>query len=192
MRMNRDEQTDKVSMEEASKALASASRRIALLHMAYARALVDELGEEAGTKLISRVIKDYAIKIGEKTKAEVMEKGYPPTPENFGRGDSYAIADFPGMHTGKDVLEVDGKKRFRALGCVLGEVWKEYGEEKLGRLYCYMDTAKYMGYDPQYKYVHVKALPDGDDLCEFEIKETTRQEREDFAAKDRDWFHMDK
>ena len=181
-----------ISTEQAGKALASASRRIALLHLAYAKAIVKELGEERGTRLISEAIKDYAVKIGNKTKEEVEAKGLETIPENFGAGDSYALPDFPGMHSGRETVEKeDGTRRFRAYGCVLGEVWREYGEEKLGRLYCYMDTAKYMGYNPHYKYVHIKAVPEGDECCEFEIRRTTAREREDFETEGRDWFYMD-
>lgn len=181
-----------IDREEAEQALASASRRIALLHLAYARAIMKELGEEQGTRLVSEAIKDYARKIGEKTKVEVGAKGLETSPENFEQGDSYRLPDIPGMHSGKETVEApDGTQRFRAYGCVLGEVWKEYGEEKLGRLYCYMDTAKYMGYNPLYKFVHTKALPDGDDCCEFRIQPTTAQEREDFLTEGREWFHMD-
>ncbi len=188
-----DNQTAVIDREEAGKALASASRRIALLHLAYAKAIIKELGEERGTRIVSEAIKDYARKIGEKTKAEVEAKGLNTTPENFEKGDSYALPDFPGMHSKRETVEAaDGTQRFRAYGCVLGEVWREYREERLGRLYCYMDTAKYMGYNPRYKFVHLKALPDGDACCEFQIQETTSREREDFLTEGRDWFHMDR
>lgn len=181
-----------IGIDQAGKALASASRRIALLHLAYAKAITKELGEEQGKRLISEAIKDYAVKIGNKTREEVEAKRLETVPENFGAGDSYALPDFPGMNSARETVEgADGTKRSRVHGCVLGEVWREYGEEKLGRLYCYMDTAKFMGYNPHYKYVHIKALPDGDDCCEFEIRRTTAAEREDFSAEGRDWFYMD-
>jgi hypothetical protein len=80
----------------------------------------------------------------------------------------------------------------RAYKCALGEVWKEYGEEKLGRLYCYVDPAKYMAYNPNYKLVHIKALPDGDDYCELTVRPTTEQERKDFSSEKKDWRYIDK
>lgn len=181
-----------ISLSRARKALASVSRRVALLHLAYAKAIIRELGRERGTRIISEALKDYAAKIGEKTKHEVLAKGLEPTPENFGQGDTYNLPDFPGMHTGQEVVEVGGEKRFRAYDCILAEVWREYGEDELGRLYCYMDTAKFMGYNPHYKFVHLKAKPDGDEYCEFTIKSTTEQERSDFATEGKDWFYMDK
>jgi predicted hydrocarbon binding protein len=187
----RQEQQDRVSLSRARKALASVSRRIALLHLAYAKAIIKELGRERGTRVISEALKDYAAKIGEKTKQEVMAKGLEPTPENFGQGDSYTLPDFPGMHSGQEVVEDEGGKQFRAYDCILAEVWREYGEDELGRLYCYMDTAKFMGYNPNYKFVHLKAKPDGDEYCAFKITSTTEQERSDFATEGKDWFYMD-
>ncbi len=96
------------------------------------------------------------------------------------------------MHTGNEDVEVKGEKRHRAYGCMMARVWKEYGEETLGRLYCYVDPAKYMAYNPDYKLGHTKALPDGDEFCEFCIRKTTSKEQEDFASDDRDWLYIDR
>ena len=68
---------------------------------------------------------------------------------------------------------------------------KEYGEEKLGRLYCYVDPAKYMAFNPGFKMIHLKALPDGDGCCEFVVKPTSAKEREDFLDDDKDWTYID-
>jgi len=181
-----------VPLKEAAQAIESASRRIALLHLSYAKTIMAELGSEKGEKLISKAIKDYGTKIGRKTREEVENKGLPPTPENFSKADTYTIPKIPGMHTKRERTEKEGKPLFRAHGCVLGKVWQEYDEEELGRLYCYMDTAKYMAYNLDYKYVHLKALPDGDECCEFTIKNTIRREKDDFQSQDADWFYIDK
>ena len=81
---------------------------------------------------------------------------------------------------------------FRAYGCAMAKVWKEYGEETLGRLYCYVDPAKYMAYNPNYKLAHTHALPDGDSYCEFCIKKTTPQERRAFSSEEKDWQFIDR
>jgi hypothetical protein len=183
---------DVILASEAAAALQSLSRRLALIHLSYARTIIDELGEENGMRLISKAIKDYGSRIGEKTRKEVLEKGLEATPENFGQGDSYALPKFRGLHERLEAGEVEGRIRIKALGCMLAEVWKEYGEERLGRLYCYMDPAKYMAYNKDYKLVHTKTVPDGDECCEFEVKRTTEREKADFFSEDRDWFYIDK
>jgi len=179
-----------VPLDVAKQGIASVSRRLALLHIAYAKAIIDEVGEERGMKIIAKAIKEYGRVIGEKTREEVLNKGLEPIPENFDKGDSYRIPSF-GMHDRIEVVEVEGELRIRAYGCVLAKVWKELGENRLGRLYCYMDIAKYMGYNPKYKLVHVKCVPDGDEYCEFAVRPTTEKERRDFFSKDKEWFYID-
>lgn len=181
-----------VPIDEASKALQSVSRRLGLMHLSYVKTIIEEFGEEKGMEVISKAIKDYAVKIGEKTKEEVLMKGLEPTPENFSKGESYAIPGFPGLHDRLETVEVEGVERIRAYGCILAKIWKEYGEEKLGRLYCYMDPGKFMAYNPNYKFVHIKAIPDGHEFCELEVKHTTEEERRDFFTEDKDWFYIDK
>lgn len=180
-----------VSIEEATHAVEVTARRIALLHLAYARTLVQELGEKKGIELIARAIKDFGVKIGEKTREEVVAQRLKPTIENFGAGKSYAIPRF-GMNDRAETVKVGDELRTRVYGCVLADVWKEYNEEKLGRLYCYVDPAKFMGYDPNYKQIHTQAVPDGDKHCEMAIRQTTEKERHDFASKEKDWLYVDR
>lgn len=180
-----------IPLDEAKREVEITSRRIALLHLSYAKTLVEELGEEKGRELIAKAIKDYGIRIGEKTRKEVLDQGLEPTPENFSAGKSLRIPKF-GMHDRIETVEVDGEPRRRAYGCVLGKLWKEYGEEKLGRLYCYVDPAKYMAYNPNFKLIHIKVVPEGHEYCEFAVRPTTEKERKDFLTKDKDWFYIDK
>jgi hypothetical protein len=175
---------------KAEKEIAATSRRIALLHLSYAKTLVEELGEKKGTELIVKAIKDYGIRIGKKTREEVLSQGLEATPENFSKGEHFAVPSI-GMHSSHEFVEVKGEKRIRAFECVLGQVWREYGEEKLGRLYCYVDPAKYMAYNPKFKLMHTKALPDGDEFCELAVRHTTEKEKSDFTSKDRKWTYID-
>lgn len=181
----------KVDIEKAKEYIAITSRRIALLHLAYAETLVKELGKEKGEKIISKAIKDYGIRVGQKTREEVSKMGLTNDPENFGKGNFFGIPGF-GMHDKIEEYKKDGEDREAAYGCVLAKTWKELGEDKLGRLYCYVDIAKYMAFNPDFKLQHIKAIPDGDELCEFALRRTTEKEKEDFASEDNDWFYIDK
>ncbi len=177
---------EKVTLEEAEEQVRKVCVRLALLHISYARTLVNEFGEKKGKQLILKAIKDYGTRTGEKAKANAAAQGLDNNPANF-------KDDLPsyGMHTGREAVEVDGERRSRAYGCVMGEVWNELGECELGRLYCYVDPAKYMAFNPDFKMIHLKALPDGDQHCELAVRPTTDQEREDFAAEDKDWSYID-
>ena len=191
--MNEKAENEKfVPINEASNALKSIGRRLAIIHLSYARTIINELGEEKGMRIISKAIKDYGVKIGEKTKEEVMKQGLECSPENFSKGESFDLPTFPGTHERLEIIEDEGVTKYCGYGCLSAKVWKEYGEEKLGRLFCYVDPAKFMAYNPKYKLVHSKAIPDGDEYCELQVKPTTEKERKDFLSEDADWFYIDK
>lgn len=176
-----------VTLDDAREQVKRACAKLALLHLSFARTLVDELGEERGKELILKAIKNYGKRIGVKARAEVTAKGLENTPANF-KGDLPRY----GMHERITEVEIDGEKRKRAYGCVMGELWNKLGEGELGRLYCYVDPAKYMAYNPSFKLFHLRALPDGDEYCELAVRSTTDQERKDFATKDKDWSYIDR
>lgn len=178
--------TEMVALDEAKEQVRRVCVRLALLHLSFAKTLINELGEEKGRELILKSIKDYGKRIGEEVKNAAISQGLENKPENYKE-------DLPlyGMHDGLEMVEVDGEKRMRAHGCVMGRVWNELGEGELGRYYCLVDPAKYMAFNPNCKLMHTKALPDGDEYCELVLRKTTEQEKEDFADKDRDWFYID-
>jgi len=184
-----DERT-MITLEDAEHEVMLTSRRIALLHLAFAKTLVAEFGEERGTELVVKAIKAYGTQVGKEARDAVLAQGLELTPENFSVGAARGLPKI-GMHTGRENIEVDGKPRFRAFGCVMGRVWNELGEGKLGRLYCLVDPAKFMAYNPDYVLSHAMALPDGDAYCEFCIRKTTDQEKRDFASDDADWTYID-
>lgn len=175
-----------VSLEEAREQVSKVCRRLGLLHLSFAKTLVEELGEKKGKQLVLKAIKDYGTRIGEEIKATVTNQGLDNNPMNYKE-------DLPlyGMHDRSETVEIDGEKRTRLYGCVMGKVWNELGAGELGRLYCYVDPAKYMGFNPNFKLIHTKALPDGDEYCELALRPTTEQERKDFADKDKDWSYID-
>jgi len=177
-----------VTLKEAEEQVRRVCVRLALLHYAFTKTLVDELGDERGKQLAMNAIKHYGTMIGEEVRERVKAKGLEPTPENYGE-------DLPkyGMHKGREIVYVEGERRSRPFGCAMGEVWRELGPEaaELGRIYCYVDPVKYMAYNPNFKLVHYKAVPDGDEYCELAVKPTTEEEREAFAAQDTDLAALD-
>jgi hypothetical protein len=182
------EKEEMVTLAEAKRQIEVTCERLALLHLAFARTIVDELGEEQGKRLVLKAIKDYGKRVGGQARQKVIAQGLSPLPENYGKA-----ADLPeyGMHEGREQVEIDGERRSRAYGCVMGKVWIEQGEAELGRLYCYVDAAKYMAFNPDFKLIHTKALPDGDDYCELCVRPTSAQEKLDFADDDADWSYID-
>ncbi len=179
-----EEWVDAISMDDAKMQVALASRRLGLLHLAFSEVLVDTLGEEEGRKTIVRAIEEYSRKIGNAKAERARAAGLEASAETF-----FEMGDLPsiGMHEGVEEVEVDGEKRYRAYGCVMGRVWREFGGDSLGRIYCYVDPASSMVFDPRCKFVHTKAIPDGDEYCELVMRPTTDKDRADFESDDTNW-----
>jgi hypothetical protein len=175
-----------ISIEDAKEQVKKACRRLGLLHLSFAKTILEELGEDKGKKLILKAIKEYGTAVGEEAKSKASARGLNNNPANF-------IDDLPayGMHERAEVVKVQGERRTRAFGCVMAGVWNSHHGNKAGCLYCYVDLAKMMAFNPDYKMVHLKAVPLGDDYCEFAIRPTSKQERLDFTEKNKDWRYMD-
>lgn len=169
---------------EAIRAVELTCRRLGLLHLAFAMTLVKELGQEQGEELTIKAIKEYARMIGEKKKDQALGQGWEFTVENFRK-----LSDLPalGMHSGRDEVVVDGEKRARVYGCVMSQVWREYDQDRLGRIYCYVDPASAMTFSPDFKYVHTQAIPDGDACCELVFRGTTETDKVEFQKENVDF-----
>jgi len=176
----------KIDMEKAEKEVELLSKRLALLHICYSKTLIEELGDDRGKELILKSIKEYGKQIGEKRKAEILEKGLNNIPENFSKGDSLRIPKI-GMNSKLEVTDDSN----RLYGCPLEKLWREFGEEELGKLYCYTDPAKLMGFNEDYIKIHKKAIPKGDDYCEFIVRSSTEKEKKLFRSDDEDFSDVD-
>ncbi len=97
-------------------------------------------------------------------REKTLAKGLPTLPENF-------QDDLPALGwASREKVMVDGEKRARVHTCYLAEAWKELGGPEIGRLYCFVDQAKYEAYDPDLECVHTKNVLDGDPYCELAVR----------------------
>ncbi len=177
---------ERKDVKEAEKYIQTLSKRLALLHLSYAETLTEELGEDRGKQMAVKAIKRYGRYIGEARREEIVEEGIEPTPETFSEGTAFSIPPF-GMHSKIE----EGEDTMKAYGCVLSELWSEYGKEDLGRLYCFVDPAKYMAFNEDHIQIHMKAKTVGDDHCEFEIRPSTEEEKQIFKEDKRDFSKVD-
>lgn len=153
-----------VTLKEAREQIRIAMTRIALLHLAFSKTLVEEYGETVGKQLILKAIMKYGKLIGERVKL-----GLPDMPKF-------------GIHENRDGKVYD---------CILAKVFREYQKLDLGCLYCYVDPSKSMAANPSRKRIHKDCAAAGDNYCTFEIEPTTEKEREDFLAGNQDWKYTD-
>ncbi len=150
-------------LNEAENEVKVVTQRLALLHLSYARTLVDEFGWEEGKRLILKSIKKYGVNVANWTAAG--HQGLP----RYG---------FWERREGKPEL------------CELGKVMMELGEPELGALYCLIDPAKTMATDPSKKMIHTKNMILGDEGCSFETVPTSEEDRQ-VLAEDGGWECVD-
>jgi hypothetical protein len=163
------EKKETISKKEALEQIHSMITRTALIHYAFARTLVDELGEKRGKELARKAIRLYGEWVGKRVKQKTLAGGLPLTPENF-------KDDLPALGwADREKVEVEGEKRSRVYTCHLAEVWRELGAPELGRIYCFVDQAKYEAYNPELQCVHVKNVLDGDPYCELAVRQKIKK-----------------
>ena len=158
-----------VPKKEAMQQLRNMISRTALLHYAFTQTLIEELGEKKGKALALKAIKRYGGFVGQKAMKKAQEKGLPFTRENF-------QDDLPslGWHSREKVV-VDGENRARVHTCYLADTWKDLGSPEIGRLYCFVDQAKYETFNPDLECVHTKNVLDGDPFCELAVRLKKKQ-----------------
>ena len=158
------EKKEMISKDEAFSQLQSMITRTALIHYAFTKTVMDELGEEKGKGLVKKAIRLYGEMVGKKVREKTLAKGLPTLSENF-------QDDLPALGwASREKVIVDGEKRARVHTCYLAEAWKELGVPEIGRLYCFVDQAKYEAYNPELECVHTKNVLDGDPYCELAVR----------------------
>jgi len=147
----------------ASEQLSRALRRAALLYHSFAETLIRELGEEKGRELTRLAIDAYGTHIGRESRERAREKGLETSPENY-------QDDLPETAWKTETVVVDGEERVRVHHCPLAAEWMEWGDPELARIYCFVDQAKMRAFNPDFEYVHVRNLLDGDPFCELAVR----------------------
>ena len=176
-----------VPFQEAFQQVRIAMSRLALLHLAFSRTLVNQIGEEHAEELILKSIMEYGRLIEEyATKKKQESPFYGIHGKYMYNGEEYKdTRDF--LSRIKDVdfslLEI--------YDCSLAEVFMFFKEKKLGKLYCYIDAAKSMANDPYSVAIHTKCVLCGDDYCQIDVKQTTDDERISFKESKEDWKNID-
>jgi len=183
--------TDKeevVPLEDAIEQVKVAITRIALIHLGFSKVLVEELGEEKGKELIIKSIVEYGKLVGKQS-----QQGRQDLP-HYGIHDKYSYGDREFID-GRKMPVPEGEKfdfaQYKVYGCLLAKTFMELGEEELGRLYCYVDSAKSMAVDPTYKLIHTACVLCDDDYCGFNMVPTVDKERDDFEKNTEEWKAVD-
>lgn len=155
-----------VRKDFAEKDVISMARRLASLYLHFTEVLMEDLGEEKAKEITEKVISRYGQESGLEARKVVEGLGLPLEKENFAKG-----SDLPSLGWKSENKNYpDGRCNTKITYCPFAEFWIEKGAEKFGRLYCFVDQAKYSGFNPELKCVHEKNVLDGDPYCELAIK----------------------
>jgi hypothetical protein len=152
---------ESMPVAEALRQINLMAERVAMLHYYFAHTLVQELGDEQGRALVAKAIAAYGQEVGQRHRQRIIAAGFAPDCGNYD-----LLADLPAMAwdpKNKPVVNKDGRER---RVCPLAKYWIDKGAEDLGRLYCYVDQAKFAEFDPECECRHLKNVLDGDDVCE--------------------------
>ena len=168
-----------IPVEEARKQILISVERLAMLYSHFAETLVSELGEERGKELIRKAIAAYGTEVGQRQRNRVTQAGRAASCENY-----KAVPDLPTLAWSPDGMPqiVRGGKKIAV--CPLAKYWIERGATatELGRLYCYVDQAKYATFDPACECRHLENVLDGDDRCSVVAKKKSEWAELDGAA----------
>lgn len=150
-----------IPVEEAVRQIGIMAERLAMLHYHFADAAVKELGEARGRELVAKAIAAYGTEVGERQRARVAAAGFTTDCENYGK-----VSDLPRLAWDDDRMPVVERGGKAIQVCPLARYWMEIGQESLGRLYCFVDQAKFAAFDPECEARHLKNVLDGDDTCD--------------------------
>ncbi len=181
------EKKETVPFEEAIKQVQVAMSRLALMHLAYSKVIVDNLGEKKGKELIIKSIMEYGRKIEEYSKTDQDSSFYGIHGKYVYKGKEFVDL--------RDLFSLNEDIDFQSLeiyDCSLAKVFKHFREEEIGKLYCYIDAARAMAKNPKDKAIHTKCILCDDDYCQIKVEKTTEKERNDFKNNDKDWKDVDK
>lgn len=155
--------SETISVKEAQEQVRQMGRMMASLFYHFAAEIIDTLGEEEGQKLILKAVDAYGSERGEQQRDRVVAAGIEHEPENY-----VSVPDLPKLGWEVEKAEpAENKTHIKIKYCPYAEYWKAKGAEKIGRLYCWVDQAKYKAFHPDSNYVHLKHALEGDDYCEM-------------------------
>ncbi len=152
-----------IEKEEALRQINLALRRAAMLFHAFGKTLIEEFGRERGLELVLKAIKTYGTDVGLAAQETAKKKGLNLTPENF-------ESDLPELAWKTEDVIVDGEKRKRVHFCPIAKDLLGMHDTKMARLYCWVDQAKMHAFNPEYAFLHLKNIMDGDPYCELVVR----------------------
>ena len=148
-----------ITEEEATLEVVRMARRMALMYHYVSVVLQEKLGKDLAKSVLKEAIWRYGTECGSSVRKGVQEMGLPLTVDNYGK-----VRDLPKY--GWQLGDAPSGQHPPVTYCPLAAVWLEKGSQEFGRIYCYVDQAKYKAYNGV-RCIHSKNILEGDGYCEF-------------------------
>jgi nitroreductase len=161
-----------IPVKESLRQIRLALRRAALIYHYFSDTLIKEFGEERGRELIRKAVDAYGERIGEEARQKALKRGKKLGLDNF-------ESDLPDIAWETELVVVDGEERARVHHCPLASEWLKWSDHKTARLYCFVDQAKIKAFNPDFEYIHIKNLLDGDSFCELAVRPVKKDTAEE-------------
>ncbi len=145
-----------LSKEEVAVEAGKMAHLFALLYYHFAKILVDEFGEEKGTALITKAVKNFALERGRTMREYALSLGLDTTDQSMRE-----VSDLP-----RFTFYTDDN----GTHCPFADVWETKGSigQELGLIYCNVnDPYKAKGFNAEarlYRYIKNRNL--GDPKCD--------------------------
>jgi len=160
--------SETVSKEEAKEQVVIMAERTAMLYQSFAEVMQEKLGDEKAKELILEAINMFGTLCGERVRRGVEKQNLEHSLDNY-----FKFPDLPkyGWDTASKKNDKDNKLEVDVFYCPLADYWLENMDPCIARLYCFVDQAKFSGYNPKLKCTHTKNMLDGDQKCTLLIEQ---------------------
>ena len=134
----------------------------ALLYYHLTKATIEEYGDGA-KKTIKKAIREFGLERGRNISVKVKAAGEELTIDNLDKFYDMPIAVGWGPEPKYDE---SGRKHSCTKSCTFADLWISKNWEEIGQIYCEVDLAIRLGYNPDIIYTPTKNILAGDPCCE--------------------------
>lgn len=134
----------------------------ALLYYHLTKAMMEDFGDSA-KETINKAIKEFGLERGRNIAEKVKAAGEELTIDNLDKYYDMPIAAGWGPEPKYDE---SGRKHSCTKSCTFADLWLSKNWDEIGKIYCEVDPAIRLGYNPDIIYTPTKNILDGDSCCE--------------------------
>lgn len=156
-------------LEKAREYIEMAQAATAKLYFAFAKELVESLGEEEGIKVLRRAVHRFGTLRGKMIRERLDAAGVEPTVANLSKFYDLPIAV---SQVAEVIRKEENYLEKKAFSCATGRTLRTLGPEavRLGVYYCEQDKSLREAFNENFSYEQLSNALAGDDCCHSILK----------------------